>query len=118
MSQTISASVIIVMFIYFLSSAGRWVSHFFDKEEQFLLTFLAICWVPVILSTIIIGASYNNTSDLPLIIQVLQPVASLENLFNGVNSFSVTVISVIIYFIGSIIFNVMVYMNWPGKKVD
>ena len=115
-SLIITLSGVIIIFVYFISSMGRWVSHFFDKEEFFICTFLAILWGPVILSAIIRNATSYN-SEAPVYIKILDPFKVIDILFRGSSDVSLVPMFFIIYIFLALIFNMMTYINWPVKKI-
>jgi hypothetical protein len=113
LAQIISASFIIFMFIYSMTVAGKWVTRFFVSEDTFTICFLAIFWIPPVISWIIRSVHYN--SEPPPVLILFDPFLAIKGIWNVTDIDPIFFI--IFYFIIAVVCHVLIYKGWP-KEVN
>ena len=111
LAQIISASFIISMFIYSITITGKWVARFFISEDTFTICFLAIFWIPPVISWIIRSVNYNSTP--PPVLNLVDPFLAIKGIWNVTDMDPIFFI--IFYFIIAVICHVLIYKGWPGE---
>ena len=109
-----TASTIVFLLIFLTASGGRWLSNFFEKEDSFIVSILSIVWLPIIVSFII--RKVNSSADPSLLLIIVDPFLAVKEIFNGSSALFAGGITILIYVILSIVFQILTGLNLPGKK--
>ncbi|HPZ07550.1 MAG TPA: hypothetical protein PL110_05515 [Candidatus Eremiobacteraeota bacterium] len=112
LSQMISASGVVLIFIYAMAVLGKWISTFMEKEEHFMFTILGLSWGSFIISGIVRRINYTLRTS--LLEDLLDPFVAIENIWKGSG---LNPLYLVLFYCGlALLCHILIYKKWPFWK--